>query len=126
MRSCFTLFEVMISLGILSLTLIGIYQSMSTSLFVLSSTENLWKAIVQSQNELLSWERSEQSNVSITQGKFEEKHPLYGFSWVRKIQDVAAFPELPQILVREVDYELKWLEHEKEYTYSAKIFIEPK
>lgn len=69
----FTVIEVMVSLSILTLTLIAIYQSFGVSLFVISSTENLWKAMSYSQNELYRWERSFDSKVSVAQGEFDEK-----------------------------------------------------
>ena len=49
----FTILEVLISLSILVLTLMVLFQSFSTSIFILSSTNNLWKAISFAQNELL-------------------------------------------------------------------------
>ncbi len=48
----FTVLEVLVSLSILVLTLMALYQSFSTSIFVLSSTTNLWKAMSHAQNEL--------------------------------------------------------------------------
>ena len=51
----FTVLEVLVSLSILVLTLMALYQSFSTSIFVLSSTTNLWKAMSHAQNELLKY-----------------------------------------------------------------------
>ena len=70
----FTIMEVLISLSILVLSLMALYQSFSTSIFILSSTNNLWKAISFAQNELLKSERATVSPpVSINQGEFESE-----------------------------------------------------
>jgi len=76
----FTLLEVLVSLSILVLTLMALYQSFSISIFVLSSTTNLWKAMTHAQNELLKSERATTSPpVSLSQGEFEIDHPMNGW-----------------------------------------------
>ena len=73
----FTVLEVLVAMSILVVTLIAIYQSFSTSLFILNSTQNLWRAITGSQNELLRWERSFSAPVSLAQGEIaDEEDPL--------------------------------------------------
>ena len=94
----FTVLEVLVAMSILVVTLIAIYQSFSTSLFILTSTQNLWRAITGSQNELLRWERSLNAPVSLAQGEIaEEEDPLFGFAWEREIEDTEP---LPGIIIR--------------------------
>ena len=44
-KSAFSVLEVLIALSILSITLMAVYQSFASSLFVLQSTKTLWKAM---------------------------------------------------------------------------------
>ena len=119
----FTILEVMISLTIMVLTLITLYVSYSTSIYVLSSTTNLWKAISYAQNELLKSERATVSPpVSLSQGEFEINHAMEGFSWKKRVIDTSP---LPGILVRQVNYQLVWKEAESPYSYDADIYVNP-
>ena len=115
--------EVLISISILMITLMALYQSFSTSIFVLSSTTNLWKAMSHAQNELLKSERaSSPPPVSFNQGEFELEHPMNGFAWKRKISDTTP---LPGIRVRQVNYQLIWNEGKNAYTYDADVYVNP-
>ena len=119
----FTILEVLISLSILVLTLVALYQSFSTSIFVLSSTNNLWKAISFAQNELLKSERATISPpVSIKQGEFESESGMSGFRWKKLVRDTTP---LPGIMVRQVNYQLLWNEGKSEFTYDAEIYVNP-
>ncbi len=119
----FTVLEVLVSLSILVLTLMALYQSFSTSIFVLSSTTNLWKAMSHAQNELLKSERATISTpVSLSQGEFELEHPMNGFNWKKHVSDTTP---LPGIRVRQVNYQLSWNEGKNVYTYDADIYINP-
>ena len=118
----FTLLEVLIALSILTMVLITIYQSFSSSVFLLSSTKNLWNAMTHTQNELTRWERSVNAPISIAQGTFEEDHELAGFNWIREISDVSPFPG---VFVRKVEYEIQWQEGGQDYSYDAEIYIHP-
>ena len=126
MKRCnaFTVLEVLIALSILSITLMAIYVSFSSSLFVLHSTNTLWKAMDNTQKELLKWERSKKPPpVSITQGSFNEEDDFAGARWKLDIQDT--FP-LPGIPVRRVNYEITWSEGEREYHYSSDLYVKTK
>ena len=102
-RKGFTILEVLISISILVLTLMVLYQSFSTSLFVLSSTTNLWKAMSHAQNELLKSERATSAPpVSFSQGECKLEHPMNGFAWKKQIRDTTP---LPGIKVRQVNYQ---------------------
>jgi hypothetical protein len=113
--------EVLVSLSILVLTLMALYQSFSTSIFVLSSTTNLWKAMSHAQNELLKTERATKAPpVSLSQGEFELEHAMNGFTWKKHISDTTP---LPGIMVRQVNYQLLWNEGKNTYTYDADIYV---
>ena len=117
----FTMLEVLVSLSILVLTLMALYQSFSTSIFVLSSTTNLWKAMSHAQNELLKTERATKAPpVSLSQGEFELEHAMSGFIWKKNIIDTIP---LPGIMVRQVNYQLLWNEGKNTYTYDADIYV---
>ena len=119
----FTVLEVLVSLSILVLTLMVLYQSYSSSIFVLSSTTNLWNAMSHAQNELLKSERATVSTpVSVNQGEFDIDDPMSGFRWKKQVRDTTP---LPGIMVRKIYYELLWSEGKDEYTYDAEIYVNP-
>ena len=120
----FTILEVLISLSILVLTLMALYQSFSTSIFILSSTNNLWKAISFAQNELLKSERATVSpSVSINQGEFGSESEMSGFRWKKFVRDTNPFPGIE---IRQINYQLLWYEGKHVYTYDADIYVKPK
>ena len=120
----FSILEVLVSLSILMLTLIALYNSFATSLFVLSSTKNLWKAMSFTQNELLKYERATiPPGVQLIQGEFEAEHHMNGFQWEILVKDTSP---LPDILIRQVNYQLLWKEGNHKYSYDADIYINPK
>ena len=120
----FTILEVLISLSILVVALMALYQSFSTSIFVLSSTNNLWKAISYAQNELLKAERATISPpVSINQGEFESESGMNGFRWKRFVRNTKPFPG---IKIRQINYQLLWNEGKHVYTYNAYIYVKSK
>ena len=120
----FTILEVLISLSILLITLMALFQSFSTSIFILSSTKNLWKAIAFAQNELLKSERATVSpSVSINQGEFESESEMSGFRWKKFVRDTKPFPGIE---IRQINYQLLWYEGKHVYTYDADIYVKPK
>ena len=120
----FTILEVLISLSILSITLMVLFQSFSTSISILSSTNNLWKAISFAQNELLKSERATVSpSVSINQGEFESESEMSGFRWKKFVRDTKPFPGIE---IRQINYQLLWYEGKHVYTYDADIYVKPK
>ncbi|MGK5091435.1 prepilin-type N-terminal cleavage/methylation domain-containing protein [Deltaproteobacteria bacterium TL4] len=121
-KNGFSVLEVLVALSIMTVMLVAIYQSFATTVFMIASTNNLWRSMVYSQNELLRWERSVSVPVSVAQGEFEEDHELSGFRWQREISDIAP---LPGITVRKVSYELNWDEGKNKYSYSAAIYVKP-
>ena len=120
----FTILEVLISISILVITLMALYQSFSTSIFILSSTNNLWKATSFAQNELLKSERATVSPpVSINQGEFEYESEMSGFRWKKFVRDTIPFPG---IQIRQINYQLLWNEGKHVFTYDADIYVKPK
>ena len=120
----FTILEVLISLSILLISLMALFQSFSTSIFILSSTKNLWKAISFAQNELLKSERATVSpSVSINQGEFESESEMSGFRWKKFVRDTKPFPGIE---IRQINYQLLWYEGKHVYTYDADIYVKPK
>ena len=120
----FTILEVLISLSILLISLMALFQSFSTSIFILSSTKNLWKAISFAQNELLKSERATVSPpVSINQGEFESESGMSGFRWKKFVRDTKPFPGIE---IRQINYQLLWNEGKHVYTYDAYIYVKPK
>ena len=120
----FTILEVLISLSILLISLMVLFQSFSTSIFILSSTKNLWKAISFAQNELLKSERATVSpSVSINQGEFESESEMSGFRWKKFVRDTKPFPGIE---IRQINYQLLWYEGKHVYTYDADIYVKPK
>ena len=123
-KKVLTILEVLISLSILFITLMAIYQSFSTSIFILSSTKNLWKATSFAQNELLKSERATVSpSVSINQGEFESESEMSGFRWKKFVRDTKPFPGIE---IRQINYQLLWNEGKHIYTYDADIYVKPK
>ena len=120
-KSAFSVLEVLIALSILSITLMAVYQSFASSLFVLQSTKTLWKAMSETQKELLRWERSKNPPpVSVSQGNVEEEMGFFDGRWKLDIEDKLP---LPGIKVRRVNYEITWMEGEREYRYSSDLFV---
>ena len=120
-KSAFSVLEVLIALSILSITLMAVYQSFASSLFVLQSTKTLWKAMAETQKELLRWERSKKPPpVSVSQGSVKEDLGFLDGRWKLDIEDNLP---LPGIKVRRVNYEITWMEGEREYRYSSDLFV---
>ena len=116
-KSAFSVLEVLIALSILSITLMAVYQSFASSLFVLQSTKTLWKAMAETQKNLLYWEHSKDPpSLQVQQGTYEDDASLPGAAWKMEVQDVNP---LPGIKIRRVNYEITWMEGEREYRYSS-------
>ncbi len=124
-KSAFSVLEVLIALSILSITLMAVYQSFASSIFVLQSTKTLWKAMAETQKELLRWERywehsKDPPSLQVQQGTYEDDASLPGAAWKMEVQDVNP---LPGIKIRRVNYEITWMEGEREYRYSSDLYV---
>ena len=101
-----------------------LFQSFSTSIFILSSTNNLWKAISFAQNELLKSERATVSPpVSINRGEFEPESGMIGYRWKKIVKDTKPFQGIE---IRQINYQLLWNEGKHIYTYDADIYVNPR
>ena len=120
-KSAFSVLEVLIALSILSITLMAVYQSFASSLFVLQSTKTLWKAMAETQKNLLYWEHSKDPpSLQVQQGTYEDDASLPGAAWKMEVQDVNP---LPGIKIRRVNYEITWMEGEREYRNSSDLYV---
>ena len=120
-KSAFSVLEVLIALSILSITLMAVYQSFASSLFVLQSTKTLWKAMAETQKNLLYWEHSKDPpSLQVQQGTYENEASLPGAAWKMEVQVVNP---LPGIKIRRVNYEITWMEGEREYRYSSDLYV---
>ena len=120
-KSAFSVLEVLIALSILSITLMAVYQSFASSIFVLQSTKTLWKAMAETQKNLLYWEHSKDPpSLQVQQGTYEDDASLPGAPWKMEVQDVNP---LPGIKIRRVNYEITWMEGEREYRYSSDLYV---
>ncbi len=120
-KSAFSVLEVLIALSILSITLMAVYQSFASSLFVLQSTKTLWKAMAETQKNLLYWEHSKDPpSLQVQQGTYEDDASLPVAAWKMEVQDVNP---LPGIKIRRVNYEITWMEGERKYRYSSDLYV---
>ncbi len=120
-KSAFSVLEVLIALSNLSITLMAVYQSFASSLFVLQSTKTLWKAMAETQKNLLYWEHSkEPPSIQVQQGTYDDGDSLPGANWKMEVKDMIP---LPGIRVRRVNYEITWMEGEREYRYSSDLYV---
>ena len=118
----FTLLETLAALTILTLTLIATYQLFSGSIQALSTSKQLWQAMQYTHNELMRWERAEFVPVSVSQGKFQPDHELFGSSWKRLIEDESPFPG---VIIRKVMLRIEWQEGARQQAYEAQIYVRP-
>ena len=120
-KSAFSVLEVLIALSILSITLMAVYQSFASSIFVLQSTKTLWKAMAETQKNLLYLEHSKDPpSLQVQQGTYEYDASLPGAAWKMEVQDVNP---LPGIKIRRVNYEITWMEGKREYRYSSDLYV---
>ncbi len=121
MRRGFTLLEVMIALAILAVSLLAVFQSQSSSLFILGETQNLRRANSYIQERLLFWERSKDPPpVSVNQGTFPNDHELAGWRWFLTVEDI---DPLPGITVRRVNYRLEWQQGGNTRSFDADLYV---
>lgn len=118
----FTLLEVLVALAVLSVALMALHHSYSSTLFVNTSAQGLWKAILHANNELQGWERSAHVPVGLTSGEFDADHALAGYSWELEVSDQEP---LPGVTVRKVRYRLKWDVGGNPQKYQSEVYVVP-
>lgn len=119
----FTLLEVLISLAVLSVLLIALFQAFASNIFITSFTGGLWKAMTYSHNEMLRIERSKTPAIGINEGDYDDDHPLHGYHWKREVKDETPFPG---VKVRRVGLELSWFDGKNPRSYQTEIYVRPK
>ena len=119
-KSGFTLMEVMVALVVLSITLLGVYQGLSSTLTINQLTQELWRAILFTNNELARAERNPAGAVSISQGDYPADHSLAVFEWKREISDEEPFPG---VQVRKVSFELFWKTAGRKQHYRSQTYV---
>ena len=122
-RRGFTLLEVLIALAILSVSMIAIHQAFGTNIYLTIYTRDIWKAVVNTRNELMRIERSPAPPVGVSQGTYEGDHPLVGWNWVKTVEDEEPFPG---IKVRKVTLALQWEEGLSSRSYQSEVYVLPK
>lgn len=122
-RGGFTLLEVLVAMAILSVMLLALYQAYGSNIYLQSFNRSLWRAVLHTQNELARYERMPPPPISVSEGDYDDDHPLAGFHWKRKITDAAP---IPGVRVREVALEVSWNEGGVIRSYQAEVYVIPK
>jgi len=116
----FTLFEVLVSLAILTISMVAVFQSFGASLNVNLATRDLWRAMRYAENELTGFERGPTPDVSVAQGEFGPDHEMAGFRWER---EVLLDEPLPGIQVKKIVLTLRWQAGPNEKWYKAETYV---
>lgn len=119
----FTLLEVLVALAVLAIALVTLYQAFTSTVYVNTVSEGLWKAILYANNDLARWERRyPPPPVGVQQGTFDAKDPMAGYSWRREVIDEQPFPG---ITVRKIQLELRWEVAGSAQVYRSEIYVSP-
>ena len=121
-RQGFTLLEVLVALAILSISLMALHQAFSSTVYVNTISQQLWRAILYSNNELARIERGTVPEVSVSQGEYPEGHPLFGYSWRRNVTNEEPFPG---VKIRKIALELTWEVGAAEQRYKSEVYVRP-
>ncbi|MDH5751819.1 MAG: prepilin-type N-terminal cleavage/methylation domain-containing protein [Deltaproteobacteria bacterium] len=118
----FTLLEVLVAMAVLAVSLLALHQAFSSTIYVNTATNGMWKAILYSNNELARLERGNAPDVSVQQGEFPADHEMAGYTWRREVTDEEPFPG---VVIRRVEYELSWVMGESTQSYRSGIYLAP-
>ena len=121
-RVGFTLLEVLVALFILSISLMALHQAFSSTVYVNTVSQRLWRAILYANNELARMERGPVPEVSVQQGEYPEGHPLHGYSWERNVTEEEPFPG---VKVRRIELELTWDIGAAAQHYKSEVYVHP-
>lgn len=122
-RAAFTLLEVLVAMTLLSVTLLTLYQTFSSNIYLVRANRSTWKAMIYVNNELMRWERQSQVSVSVAQGEFDPDGPMAGYTWTREIKDEEP---LPGVNVRKVELVLNWQDGKAQREYRSHIYVTAK
>ncbi|MDH4248190.1 MAG: prepilin-type N-terminal cleavage/methylation domain-containing protein [Deltaproteobacteria bacterium] len=116
----FTLLEVLIALVVLSLSLVALHQAFSSTIYVNTVSQRLWRAILYANNELARFERGPTLAVSVQQGEYKEDHPLVGYTWRREVRVEEPFPG---VKVNRIELELSWEVGNATQHYRSEVYV---
>ena len=122
-RRGFTLLEVLVALAILSVVLIALHQAFSANIYLTGFNRSLWRAIVHSHNELQQVERLPAPSIAVSEGDFEEEHPMFGYHWKREVVDDSP---IPGVRLRKIKLEISWVEGTSTRSYRSETYVVPK
>jgi prepilin-type N-terminal cleavage/methylation domain-containing protein len=123
LRRGFTLLEVLVAMAVLSVMLLALYQAYGSNIYLQSFNRSLWRAVLHAQNELSRYERMPPPPISVSEGDYDEEHPLAGYHWKRSITNASP---IPGVQVRQVALELSWKEGDVTRSYEAEVYVIPK
>ena len=120
--SGFTLLEVLVSMAIIGITLLGVYQAYLSSIHVLTANRSTWEAILQGNRALMAAERLGATRLDAAQGELREGQTPKGARWTRQIEDDEPFSG---VMVRKLTYTLEWKEGKSQRRYQVSTYLPP-
>ena len=118
----FTLLEVLVALIILVITLMALNHSFTSTIYINTLSDGLWKAILFVNNELAVLERGPKPEISVSQGEYRDDHPMKGYAWKREVSDEEP---IPGVTVRKIALELTWEVAGNTQRYRSEIYVSP-
>lgn len=82
----FTLLEIMVSISIIAIVFVAIYEMHFTTLSLTQRTQFSYTAPILAQHKLAQFEQSGFGNLTRTDGDFQDIHP--GYRWKITVEDV--------------------------------------
>ena len=117
----FTLIEVLVAFSIMSFIMAAVLQSESDTIYIMVSTEFRIKVRKYVEEELLRIERNSTAHdFGQEEGKFEEKHELFGARWIRTVGS----SDVLNIQLKKINYEIIWDEQGIEKSLNMYVFAE--
>lgn len=100
-RAGFTLIEVMVSLAVVAIALVGLLGLQHSTLESVVRASDMTKAALLAQEVMTQTETGQFPNVGVTKGDFESLHPRRypNFRWERRVEPSAVFPEVRKVTV---------------------------
>jgi type II secretion system protein I len=97
----FTLIEVMVSLAVIAIALMGLLGLQHSALESVVRASDMTKAALLAQEMMTQTEIGQFPNVGVTTGNFENLHPRRypTFRWERRVEPSAVFPEVRKVTI---------------------------